>query len=162
MRRVHNQKIILPSTQESDSTEKRSVKQNIYVTQSLSKKASFVVREMLPSLVVLAVLFSYDAGLFSGIRSVFAKEVTSQTTLDAINYSPQNTPLLTASLNPDSQAIGGGDIFYEDGALISTGPIGEDEITAAKEQNGEISVYVVREGDALSQIAEMYGAKRPG
>ena len=84
--------------------------------------------------------------------------MANQTTLDAVDYSSLNTPLLTASLNPDPQkAIGGGDIFYEDGALVSTGPIGEDKITAGKAQNGEISVYVVREGDALSQIAQMYG-----
>ncbi|MFM2381649.1 MAG: hypothetical protein RLZZ76_416 [Candidatus Parcubacteria bacterium] len=116
------------------------------------------MREMIPALLLLMVLFSYDAGIFSKVSSVFAKEIVPTTDLDAINYSPQNTPLLTAVRNPDPQkAIGGGDVVYEDGVLISTGPISEDEVTASKAGNGEISVYVVRHGDALSQIAEMYG-----
>jgi LysM repeat protein len=113
---------------------------------------------MVPAGLLLAVLFSYDAGIFSKVSAVFAKEVVATTDLEAINYSPLNTPLLTPVRNPDPQkAIGGGDIFYEDGVLISTGPISAEEVTASKSGNGEISVYVVREGDALSQIAEMYG-----
>ena len=113
---------------------------------------------MVPAGLLLVMLFSYDAGVFSKVSSVFAKEVVSSTNLDAVNHSPQNTQLLTAVRNPDPQkAIGGGDIVYEDGVLISTGPISADEVTASKAGNGEISVYVVRNGDALSQIAEMYG-----
>jgi LysM repeat protein len=113
---------------------------------------------MVPAALLLAMLFSYDAGVFSKINAVFAKEVSPTTDLDAINYSPLNTPLLTAVRNPDPQkAIGGGDIVYEDGVLISTGPISAAEVSASKAGNGEISVYVVRHGDALSQIAEMYG-----
>jgi LysM repeat protein len=116
------------------------------------------MREMVPAGLLLAMLFSYDAGVFSKVSAVFAKEVVTSSDLDAVNHSPQNTPLLTAVRNPDPQkAIGGGDIVYEDGVLISTGPISEEEVSASKAGNGEISVYVVRHGDALSQIAEMYG-----
>ncbi|MDB9944377.1 M23 family metallopeptidase [bacterium] len=53
--------------------------------------------------------------------------------------------------------VGGGDIVIEDGALVPSGDIEEDEDTAQSlTANGEISVYVVRPGDTLSQIAEMY------
>lgn len=81
----------------------------------------------------------------------------SQSVLDGVDNSPQNTPLLSATRNPDPQkAIGGGDILYEDGVLVSTGPISKDEIAASPMNKGEISVYTVDEGDALSYIAQMY------
>jgi LysM repeat protein len=158
MRRVHKQTLILHNPHTAEDVQHSRTSLDTKNHASLTSKAYFMLRELVPAGLILAVLFSYDAGMFASVRSVFAKEITKTTMSDTIDHSPLNTPLLTASRNPDPQkAIGGGDIFYEDGALISTGPIGEDEVAAAKAENGEISVYVVREGDALSQIAEMYG-----
>ena len=54
-------------------------------------------------------------------------------------------------------AQGGSEIFVTEGVLVATGPAGEDEIATTRLTNGEISVYTVRPGDSLSQIAEMYG-----
>jgi len=78
---------------------------------------------------------------------------------DTVDYSALNMPLLSSKASPEAlKAVGGADVFYdEDGFLVSTGPIGEDEISASKMSTGEISVYVVREGDSLSEIADMYG-----
>jgi LysM repeat protein len=72
--------------------------------------------------------------------------------------SAQEVPLLKAILHTDpNPAKGGGDILVEDGALVPSGDVDTKEATVnTKTQNGEISVYVVREGDTLSQIAEMY------
>ena len=73
------------------------------------------------------------------------------------SQSAQDIKLLSAIINPDPlAALGGGDIFVEDGALVSGGPIGEDAFSDSKTTNGEISVYTVRAADTLSQIAEMY------
>lgn len=114
--------------------------------------------ELLPALLILIIPFSVHAGLFSKVFGIFSEEAVASVELDAVSHSPQNTPLLSATKNPDPlKAIGGGEVLFEDGILISTGPIGEDEISASRASNGEISVYVVHEGDALSQIAEMYG-----
>lgn len=80
--------------------------------------------------------------------------------VEIVDHSALFTPLLSASTNPvlnTKKAIGGGDVTVANGVLISTGPVGVDEIAASNNGGGEISVYVVREGDALSQIAEMYG-----
>lgn len=68
-----------------------------------------------------------------------------------------DTPLLVAALNPDpSSSRGGAELIIQDGALVSSGPLGKDEIDAGKQRSGEISVYTVRDGDSLSMIAEMF------
>lgn len=69
-----------------------------------------------------------------------------------------DTPLLTAIQNPSSQgARGGAEIVVEENSLVSTGPVGEDEIAEFKNTSGEIRVYTVRPGDSLSEVADMFG-----
>jgi murein DD-endopeptidase MepM/ murein hydrolase activator NlpD len=119
---------------------------------------SFIGYELLPAFMLLIIPLSVQAGFFSKMAGMFTEEVSAQTELDTVNRSSVNTPLLSATKNPDPlKAVGGGDVFYEDGALVSTGPVGADEVHASKAGGGEISVYVVRERDTLSDIAEMYG-----
>jgi murein DD-endopeptidase MepM/ murein hydrolase activator NlpD len=74
-------------------------------------------------------------------------------------FNSQNAPLLQADVNHDpSPSRGGGDItIVGDSALLpDAGPSG----TLANIDEGygsdQISVYVVREGDSLSQIAQMF------
>ena len=101
---------------------------------------------------------SVHAGVFSSITHFWTEDATIEDVNEIIDYSAKYTPLLSAAINPEPRkAVGGGDVSVIDGALVSTGPVGEDEIAASPNTGGEISVYVVREGDALSQIAEMYG-----
>ena len=103
---------------------------------------------------------SVHAGVFSSLSQIWLEPEQETYVEEAVDYSALYTPLLSASVNSvanSKRAIGGGDITVEDGALVSTGPVAEDEIAASDTNSGEISVYVVREGDALSQIAEMYG-----
>lgn len=69
-----------------------------------------------------------------------------------------DAPILTSVVHLDpNRARGGGEVLVDDGVLISTGPVGPDVLATTKRNGGEISVYVVREGDSLSQIAEMFG-----
>jgi murein DD-endopeptidase MepM/ murein hydrolase activator NlpD len=72
--------------------------------------------------------------------------------------SAQDVPLLRAILHTDpNPGKGGGDIIVEDGALVPSGDADNKESHInTKTANGEINVYVVREGDTLSQIAEMF------
>ena len=94
--------------------------------------------------------------MLSKVFTIFTPEVIAEAPIDSVDNSPQNTPLLNAIKNPDPQkAIGGGDIYYDDGALVSSGPIGEDQESISKNK-GDISVYTIREGDDLSHVAEMY------
>lgn len=123
-----------------------------------STRATIRITEFLPLLAILLIPASVHAGVFSSIAQLWSEDVVEQQIELSVDHSAQFTPLLSATLNPDLQkAIGGGDVSVTDGALISTGPVGADEIAASHNSGGEISVYVVREGDALSQIAEMYG-----
>ena len=73
-------------------------------------------------------------------------------------YNSQTIVLLEGVKNPDPKvAVGGGDITIVDGEALSAdgSPIPEGEGISA-ENPGEISVYVVHEGDTLSQIASMF------
>ncbi len=96
------------------------------------------------------------AGLFSAI---FPHEITeAQKDEPVVLVSAQTAPLLKAALNADPNPVrGGGDVLVEEGALVPDGEISlKEKKVNTLTANGEISVYVVREGDTLSQIAEMY------
>ncbi len=72
----------------------------------------------------------------------------------------QTIPLLEATLNPDANsARGGGDItIVNNNALLSdSGPLGTiADLEEVKLNQDQISIYVIRKGDTLSEIAEMF------
>lgn len=96
------------------------------------------------------------AGFFAALTGIL-DETPALAEEVAMGSNPQTVPLLKAAIHSDpNPAKGGGDIVIsEDGALVSSGDLGESDVNKFT-ANGEISVYVVREGDTLSQIAEMY------
>jgi LysM repeat protein len=109
--------------------------------------------------IVLAVIIplSVQAGFFSGLfGAAEAKSPVVQTYTS--NANAQIVPLLKAVLHTDpSSPRGGGDIVVENGALVPSGDASEKKTESnIRTGNGEINVYVVREGDTLSQIAEMF------
>jgi len=105
---------------------------------------------------VLAVPVSAHAGLFSRLAELIAPEAEAQVEEAKVDYSPILTPLLTANKIDPVASTGGGDVLVEGDALIVVAPMTEAERQVSR-SNGEISVYTVREGDTLSEIAEMYG-----
>jgi len=115
---------------------------------------------------VLAVLFlitmpvTVSAGMLSFVASLFTdKGADSAPLKESATYNSQTIPLLAAALHVDpNPAKGGGDVTVVDDALLSeTGPDGTlADIEDAPPTSDQISLYVVREGDALSQIAEMF------
>ena len=69
-------------------------------------------------------------------------------------------PLLRAARNSNPRpATGGGDIKTENGIALASdiGPSGKSGNVFASASGDQISLYIVREGDSLSQIAEMFG-----
>lgn len=106
---------------------------------------------------VLAVPVSAHAGLFSKLAGFLAPEVEAEEEEVKVNYSPILTPLLTANKIDPVASTGGGDVVVEGNALIVVAPMTEAEREESRSSgNGEISVYTVREGDTLSEIAQMY------
>lgn len=111
--------------------------------------------ELLLVTLAIAVPFSVHAGF---LQKLFNNtEATVATTTFSNTSSAVDVPLLTALQNPNPMgARGGADVVVEDDALVSTGPVGEDEIAEQSTTMGEIRVYTVREGDSLSQVAQMF------
>jgi LysM repeat protein len=108
---------------------------------------------------VLSAPFAVHAGLLSFIADLlkFPDAYASQST-EAGNS--QTLPLLKAAVNIDPSPLrGGGDITIVGGmALLSeSGPSGTLANIAEHPTTDEISIYVVREGDTLSEIGGMFG-----
>jgi LysM repeat protein len=107
--------------------------------------------------VAIVLPLSVQAGFFSGLFDTVQADTKTEVFYNN-DASLQTIPLLKAAIHTDpNPAKGGGDIIVSDGALVPAGDIdGRNTTVNTKSGNGEISVYVVREGDTLSQIAEMY------
>ena len=115
-----------------------------------------VASEVAFLLVVIAVPLSVQAGFFDRLFPTADAETIVPAEPAAV--SAADVPLLAALQNPDPLGgRGGADIIIDENTLVSTGPVGEDEIAEQKSNLGEIRVYTVREGDSLSQVAEMFG-----
>lgn len=78
----------------------------------------------------------------------------------SLSYNSQNLPLLSPAINIDpNPAKGGGDITVVDGSALEAqaGPSGTAADIEEWPTSSQISVYTVRDGDTLSQIASMFG-----
>lgn len=99
-----------------------------------------------------------EGSMLSRMASFFSSE--KQTGDDSYEaYSSQTVPLLKGAYNVDpNPSKGGGDIIVvSDSALrAETGPAGSMANIEDTPGNGEISLYVVKDGDSLSQIAQMF------
>lgn len=105
-----------------------------------------------------------NAGILSAVSSFFSSGAQDITSAPVENNS-QNVPLLTSTTNFDSNAaVGGGDISVTDDneALISeSGPSGTlADIESDTVTTGQISKYIVRNGDTLELVAKMYGVTK--
>ena len=77
---------------------------------------------------------------------------------DKDTWNSQNMHLLEAHLNIDPTGIGGAEVAIADGVALEFGAGGSEAfVELGKSGNGQISVYVVRKGDTLSEIAHMFG-----
>lgn len=97
------------------------------------------------------------AGIF---RDLFSSPTTSTVEASEIILdNPTDLTLLSATQNPDPHSEeADSEVVIDETAIVATAPVSEAERASAhKDNNGEISVYTVREGDSLSQVAEMFG-----
>ena len=110
---------------------------------------------LLSSIVMLSPV-SVDAGILSKLNDLF----TGKAKAEQGNDNSQNMQLLQAATSPNPDyAKGGVDIaIVDDSALLpDTGPIGTQADITEDSSNGQISIYVVHQGDSLGAIAKMFG-----
>lgn len=151
-RRVHNTRRIERTHNDVDGSRESGSDTRLTYTKHTERTIALV------SLVVaVAVPLSVHAGFFDAFFDKVAADGPDPVSFNNTD-SAQTVPLLRAPLTADPHsAQGGGDIVVEDGALVPTGDVDStEERVNTTTMNGEISVYVVREGDTLSQIAEMF------
>lgn len=104
----------------------------------------------------MAVPLSVHAGFFTSLFGT-TEVVELPTANQTFSQNAATVALLSAIQNPNPSANrGGAEIVVEDGALVATGPVTEDEIANQDFGSSEIRVYTVREGDTISQIAEIF------
>ena len=116
---------------------------------------------VLAMFVAIFSLFNTAHAGFAGFFS-FGEEIlkaSKQNSQKAASYNAQTIQLLEGSLNYESTGSrGGGDITVvnNNSLLPDSGPLGTIADIEDKTSSDQISIYVVREGDNLSQIASMF------
>lgn len=112
----------------------------------------------MPTFVFFAIATPAYAGVLSFVSGFFGK---SETVKEEKTINSQNVAVLHAALNSDpNPAKGGGDITIVSGTALlpDSGPLGTiADIEENAPTSEQISVYVVRKGDSISQIAKMFG-----
>lgn len=107
-------------------------------------------------MLVLLLPISVSAGLLSAIGDVFAKDVEASS---VSKKSVQTMNLLASTIAPISSG-NSSEPSIEDDALVALptpGVPGADGVIQRNVSSDHISVYVVRKGDTISQIAQMFG-----
>ncbi len=112
---------------------------------------------LLPVSMFFALANPANAGILSFVGNFFGK---NEPVKEEKTQSSQNVAVLHAALNSDpNPAKGGGDITIVGGTALlpDSGPLGTiADIEESVPTSEQISVYVVRKGDSISQIAKMF------
>lgn len=129
----------------------------IFTKPYTTKVYSFLIAILLTASIPLGA----NAGFFSDW--IFGSTATAgETTIlegDGSNLNSQNIPLLESSINPDLlNTIDGEDtiIVQDDSFIYSNGPLESNVKFEKSPISDKINVYVVEEGDTLSEIAELF------
>jgi LysM repeat protein len=104
---------------------------------------------------IIVPLHDTHAGVISFVSRAFSG---NEAEAGVISMNTQNMSLLQATISPDISGRGGGDIAIVDGsALLSEVGVAGTWTDVDDYKSTQISIYVVRQGDSISQIAKMYG-----
>ncbi len=151
-------RLIKPETQDSDpSTGTKGWTIISRIKALLYTRSVFAITTALALLASLGTPNFANAGVFSVIGEMLSR---GERLVYVLPTNSQNMALLEAATNYDPVILkGGGDIITEDGALFATvtpegKPLSNKETRPGADQ---ISVYVVRAGDNISSIAELFG-----
>jgi LysM repeat protein len=130
-----------------------------FFTKKLINPLFFNLLAGCATFVMLVLPVFAQASTFSFIESLLGGNPII-TSADSTTLNSQTVPILSAAVNVDpNAAVGGGDITVVDGSALvaDEGPSGTAaDIGGNQYQNSQISVYTVRPGDTLSEIAAMF------
>jgi LysM repeat protein len=117
---------------------------------------SVPIKKVFAVLVILLLPISASAGLVGALNSIFFGSSGEENLLASKNI--QNMSLLVAVANPLTNGQNSNIPTIEGNALVSNiGPSGTVlDASVSKPTSDQISIYVVRKGDTLSQIAQMF------
>ncbi len=116
-----------------------------------------------PSLVLLGLFFiplKVEAGLLSSIFAGTDKVYAQDTTLGGTESSQnsQTMALLEANVSSATVSTVEVNIVSNNALLPATSPLGVSGDTEVEDfSSNEINIYVVRKGDTVSQVADMFG-----
>ena len=125
------------------------------MTQRLKYKIGIAI----PMFLFFALPLIANGGVFQFVTNLLHIDLDGESTAPSFVNS-QTMPLLSAAHHVDpNPSKGGGDItIVEDSALLAdTGPAGTAANIEDRPKSDQISIYVVREADTLTQIGEMFG-----
>lgn len=115
----------------------------------------------LPEILLFVCAVILPLSVHAGVLNVLFDTVEAQSSESDPLYEVgvDEVPLLRAAINPDPDPVKAtNEILIEDGMLVPSGDIdGKSDSLNTNTANGEISTYIVREGDTLSEIATMFG-----
>ncbi|MFA6463751.1 MAG: M23 family metallopeptidase [Candidatus Paceibacterota bacterium] len=113
--------------------------------------------------VAIAVIqpLSAEASVFSFIGELFSSPTEASTTVSG-DWNSQNMALLQPANNIDTDRNKNRDITIVDDSVIQSemGPLGTVSQIASSTQNNTISVYTVKQGDTLSEIAALFNVSK--
>ena len=114
---------------------------------------------LIVSVLLLGIPAVADASALSVVSGWFGGKQVSVLVSSSANSQTLKLPQATLNSNPNS-GRGGGEINIVGGTALlpESGPEGTlADLNDIKNNNSQISVYVVKKGDALSNIAKMFG-----
>ena len=129
-----------------------------YSAKKAKKVLFFKLFTGLASFVILVIPLFAQAGVLSVFTLLFEKSA-AVSNAEGTSLNSQTIPLLEPAINLDpSPAVGGGDITVADNTALvpADGPSGTTADINEQPASSQISVYIVRDGDTLSQIAQMF------
>ncbi len=124
--------------------------------------ALFYKGMLLSFVVIISVFFSpmtTNAGLFSFLMGATGDEVSAKTVEQSTTSTSQNMLVLEAVVNRDpnsNSSSNDGPLMSGNALVAEIGPSGTVSDIEEKAANTQISLYVVREGDTLAKIADMF------
>lgn len=106
---------------------------------------------------LLNIPFVVNAGVFSLVSDLLHRSIEVSFAEEPLNS--QNMALLKAAISFDpNPSVGGGGTTIDGFALVAeSGPTGTMANIGERPNSDRIATYIVREGDTLGQIADMFG-----